>query len=217
VGCREAGPIYNEFHLQIAEKWLSGFDLKCIVMMRNPLDVTASIKFIPSAQGKKEHDPSLVPRTAREWCRSVSIGLARAYAQPLNYRLVRYEDLVADPHRSTQALCEFLGVQFQEERMLSLADFPDHKDNTSFAEQDNVQQAYRVYRPSSRQQYLAKQEISTVREICAELAWAVGYRDESLRPAGEAAPSKEAPDLGAVKSKFSRWSKHLFSPSKHSP
>ncbi len=206
----------NEFYLNVAEGWLSDFDVKCLVMMRNPLDVAASIKFIPSAQGKNENDPRLVPRTAREWCRSVTIGLARAYAQPRNFRVVRYEDLVADPNGCTQGLCEFLGVDFQENRMLSLADFSDHKDNSSFAEQDKIQQAYRIYRPSSRQQYLSNEEISAVREICGELAWAAGYTDANLLPTSEMAFPQAASDLGLVKAKLSRWSKHLLSLSKNS-
>jgi hypothetical protein len=92
--------------------------------------------------------------------------------------------------------------------MLSLADFSEHKDNTSFAEQDNLQQAYRVYKPASRKQYLSADDMSVVRDICGELAWAVGYEDDNLVPSYEAAP-KQPWDFESIKTRIFRWSKHF--------
>lgn len=202
----------NEFYLYLAEHWLKDFELKCIIMMRNPLDVIASYKFIPSARGSNEGDPSLIARTARDWCRSVTLGLARSYAQPRNYLLLRYEDLVSDPLAKAQELCNFIGISFEESRMLSLADFSEHKDNTSFAKQDNLNQTYRVYRPDSRKRFLSADEVSTICNMCGEVAWAVGYNDENLTPSSQYSSRRQASDLElTIRNKIARWSRSLFS------
>jgi len=201
----------NEFYLGLAEDWLRDYELKCIVMMRNPLDVVASYKFIPSGHGKKEKDAELVQRSARNWHRSITLGLAKRFARPHNYYLLKYEDLVADPHKKARELCDFIGVEFEESRMLSLADYAEHKDNTSFERQENLQQTYRVYQPESRKRYLSEEETSVVREICGELAWAVGYEDENFAPADRTMSDHGNAATNPQLKKFRRWSKHLFS------
>jgi len=200
----------NEFYLDLAEEWLKGSQLKCIIMMRNPIDVCASYKFIPGAQGKNEKDAGLVYRSAHEWVRSITVALAKRYARPQNYFLLRYEDLVADPHAQTRALCEFLGVDFEESRMLSLADFSGHKDNTSFGQEQNLQQTYRIYRPESRKQFLSNDETMVVRDVCGELAWAVGYQDEIFMPADREAPGDGVATKKHQINKLRRWSRSLF-------
>lgn len=201
----------NEFYLDLAEEWLKDRQLKCIIMMRNPLDVVASYKFIPGAQGKKEKDTGLVARSAQEWRRSIILGLAKQYARPKDYFLLKYEDLVADPHAHTRALCDFIGVEFEASRMLSFTDFAEHKDNTSFERQENLQQTYRVYQPDSRKHFLSEDETSVVREICGELAWAVGYQDENFVPADHTMPEFVSGVTKPPLKKLRRWSKNLFS------
>lgn len=201
----------NEFYLDLAEEWLENLQFKCIIMMRNPLDVVASYKFIPGAQGKKEKDTGLVYRSAQEWLRSITIALAKRYAKPESYFLLRYEDLVAGPHAQTRALCDFIGVDFEESRMLSLSDFAEHKDNTSFGQQQNIQQTYRVYQPESRKHFLSDDEIMVVQDVCGELAWAVGYQDESFEPVNCRTRERESAMTKPQLNKLRRWSRSLFS------
>jgi hypothetical protein len=172
---------------------------------------------MPSAHGKNEADAGLVPRAARDWYRSISLSLARVYARPQNYLLLKYEDLVSDPNGKTKKLCDFIGVDFEEDRMLSFSDFAHHKDNTSFAQLDNLQQSYRVYRPDSRKQFLDAEEHAIVRDFCGELAWAVGYDDEAFATAHDVAPSERFTSLEPIKSKLYRWSKNLLQQQKSRP
>jgi hypothetical protein len=139
------------------------------------------------------------------------------YARPQNYLLLKYEDLVSDPNGKTKKLCDFIGVDFEERRMLSFSDFANHKDNTSFAQLDNLQQSYRVYRPDSRKRFLDAEERAIVRDFCGELAWAVGYDDEAFATAHEVASRERFTSLEPIKSKLYRWSRNLLQQQKSRP
>lgn len=207
----------NEFYLDLVEDWLKSFDFRCIIMMRNPVDVVASYKFLPAAHGKKEQESGLAVQSAVDWCRSVSLALAKSRIKPRNYYLLKFEDLVSDPRKKTKELCDFIDVEFEEARMLSFSDFSKHKDNTSFAEQDNLQQTDRVYQPGSRKQFLSAHEISTVEEICGELAWALGYDEENFLPSHGPSAEDESAITKPARNRLRRWSKNLFTSHKMHP
>ena len=175
---------YNEFYYETIRAWLEGFDLKFVHLVRNPFDVIASYKHAPF-RGAERHKRYDVAALCRNWVRSVSIGLARAHTDPETYCLVKYEDLTTNPARTTESLCAFLGVEFEPERMLNLADYKGYADNTSFP-QDSASQSGEhtpIHPPRSRKGYLTRSEIRTVSALCGELAHALGYEDADFHPA----------------------------------
>lgn len=174
---------YNEFYLDTIEPWLAGFEFKFILMLRNPFDVLASYKHKPFGVGIDPDDDAWVPAFVENWRRSASIGLAKAHTHPEHYLVLKYEDLTRDTAAKTKQLCHFLGIDFEKERMLDLADFSNNKDNTSFSSDTQSQTRGKIYQPPSRKKHLTRTEIEAVRTTCGELAWALGYVDEDFTPA----------------------------------
>lgn len=195
---------FNEFYLDTIESWLADFDFKFVLMVRNPLDVLASYKHKPFGDDLDTDDDSWVPAFVKNWHRSVCLGLAKSYIHPEHYFVLRYEDLTRDTTKKTEELCAFLGVEFEQKRMLNLSAFASNKNNTSFARNYAVSSDTKIYAPPSRKNYLSKNEIAQVGRTCGELAWALGYEDEDFRPA----PPQHKGATG-FKQKFGRWSKAL--------
>lgn len=177
----------NEFHYGLIEQWLEGYDVRFLQMVRNPLDVIASHKHAPFRRDKRGTEIDVTSRCGR-WRRSVSIGLARAYADPEKYRVVRYEDLTADPVGVTRTLCDFLGVEFEEARMLTLSDYRGRVDNTSFAPADGDRHAEHatIHRLRTRKHHLTPGDQAVIARLCGELADALGYHDDDFRPRARA-------------------------------
>jgi hypothetical protein len=66
--------------------------------------------------------------------------------------------------------------------MLTLSDYRrDHKDNTSFPQQTGTGHSV-IYKPVSRKHYLTAGETGVMASICGELARAIGYEDQDLKP-----------------------------------
>ena len=172
----------NEFHYSLIEQWLQDYELRFLQMVRNPLDVIASHKHAPHRGDKRGTQIDVRSQCAR-WRRSVSLGLARAYATPEKYRVVRYEDLTADPVGVTRTLCDYLGVEFEEARMLTLSDYTGRVGNTSFVQTDGDRHAeYPTIRQlGTRKHHLTPQERAVIAQLCGELAEALGYDDDDLR------------------------------------
>ncbi len=174
---------YNEFYLGNIETWLQDFDQKFVHMLRNPIDVIASYKHKPFGASFDNDDIEWVSNIAHRWRRSASIGLARAHTHPTQHMVMKFEDLTTRPADETRKLCEFIGVEFEEERMLNLADYAGHKDNTSFTgDMAQSEENKQVYQPASRKQHLTNTELEVIGKICGELAWALCYIDENLQP-----------------------------------
>lgn len=192
----------NELNYDRILKSLSGFDTRFIQIVRNPLDVIASFKYAPFRKNVLP-DETEIAALVSDWVRSLSVGLARAFTAPASYRVIKYETLTADPEQETRKLCEFLGVDFQGERMLNLADFSEHKDNTSFAGDDSNAQtgdsAGRVRNRQSRKSHLSPAELDIVTGLCGELALAFGYDDEEFSrpdsPVNLPGPPKKQPGV----------------------
>jgi hypothetical protein len=195
---------FNEFYLDTIEHWLTDFDLKFILMVRNPFDVLASYKHKPFGDGFNPDDDSWVPTFVKNWHRSVCLGLAKSHAHPEHYFVLRYEDLTRDTAAKTKELCAFFGVEFEQERMLNLTDFASKKNNTSFTENLEAKPDAKIYAPPSRKSYLSKTEIAQVCKTCGELAWALGYQDEDFRPG-----PPEHKVAGGLRQRFGYWSKAL--------
>lgn len=199
---------YNEFYLDTLESWLEGFDFKFIVMVRNPFDVLASYKHKPFGVGIDPNDDAWIPAFVENWRRSVSIGLAKAHAHPEHYYVLKYEDLTADTVTQTDKLCRFLGIEFEKERMLSLSDFANNKDNTSFSNDDQNGKQGKIYQPPSRKKFLSPAEIEEVRTICGELAWALNYPDEDFKPLPPLQRRQFGQERRFLKSLRSLWHKN---------
>jgi hypothetical protein len=172
----------NEFHYDLITQWLKGYDVRFLQMVRNPLDAIASHKHAPF-RGDKRGKQIDVRSECGRWRRSVSIGLARAYAHPENYHVVRYEELTADPAGVTRTLCDFLGVAFEEARMLSLSDYAGRSDNTSFghADVDPRVEHPAIHQLGTRKHHLTDAEQAVIARLCGELARALDYEDAELR------------------------------------
>ena len=174
---------HNEFYLETIEEWLQDFDLKFVHMLRNPIDVIASYKHKPFGSTIEDDKIDWVNNIAHHWLRSASIGLARAHSHPNQYMVIKFENLTSTPADVTRGLCEFIGVEFEEERMLNLSDYAGHKDNTSFTgDMAQSEENKQVYRPASRKQHLTNNELELIGKICGEMAWALGYIDENFHP-----------------------------------
>jgi ornithine cyclodeaminase/alanine dehydrogenase-like protein (mu-crystallin family) len=93
---------------------------KIVHVVRDPRDVVASLK---AHKKRKIKDGALVPTgycmpvnfCIDRWQLAIEHALARR--DSANYHEVRYESLILETERTLRALCEFLGVDF-DERML---------------------------------------------------------------------------------------------------
>lgn len=197
----------NEFYYPAIMNALKGFDVRFIHLVRNPYDAIASFKHA-HFRAAENHDNPLqgIAARAEKWTRSLSLGSARALFQPQAYCLVKFEDLTKDSVNTTARLCEFLDVEFERDRMLSLSDFSENRDNTSFSASDStkssdaVDNTGRVHALESRKGYLTEQEIQLVGSICGEMAQAIGYEDEDFN----AEPGKEVASAGRARRNIGR-------------
>jgi len=104
--------VLNEFRISTFREWLGDFRL--VHMVRDPLATYAS--------GHQHAPPDLrrAVRWARLWRESARLGLRGRRDDPARYRLVRYEDLTAQPAATVAGIAEFLGIPFEEQAMLGL-------------------------------------------------------------------------------------------------
>jgi hypothetical protein len=173
---------FSEFFLEMYDDWLADAESKFVYVLRNPFDVMASLKHSHiHPQWKVFTD--LIEVQARNWLRSVAIALGRHHAQRENFFIVRYEDFITEPVRLGSALCEFLGVDFEEQAMLNRVDYAHHDTNTSFPARfaEREDKSTYIYRTNSRKDTLSQKEISAISSICGELATSLGYHDRDLK------------------------------------
>ena len=191
---------YNEFFFETYQSWLRDYDLKFVHVVRNPLDVLASLKH--SHIHKNLHAfNDLLEIQARNWSRSTALGLARRQQYPGNYFLFEYEAFVETPEASVAELCDFIGIAPEPERMLNRVDYGYHDTNTSFpdiARQSGGQTDY-VYRASSRKSFLDRAEVDLVAAVCGEVAHAIGYMDEDFKPRRPDYPGNVKPSVKAAR------------------
>ena len=201
----EKSPL-NEFFYDIILDWLRDFEIRFIHLVRNPFDVMASYKYFNFLKNKRKSTLNSINAHIINWNRSVSMGLARSYYNPSKYYVLKYEDLASDPVGKTKELCEFIGVNFEKERMLRLSDYSGYNDNTSFKK--NSGKSHKDYRginkPESRKHYLDGSEIRRVVTVCGELALALGYKDTDFHQF-----PPEQPSLSAFKN-FKKYVRNLL-------
>lgn len=118
------------------------------------------------------------------------------------YRLVKYEDLVADPEQTVRPLAEFLGLEYTD-AMIN----PGERDKTGFSsmETHKLQTLEKVTtgRIGRYKGKLAKGDIAVTERLCAELMRGLGYKLEGLDGAyGTCMLALKSP--GAVLERFKR-------------
>jgi Sulfotransferase family len=117
LACREGKRLWGE-KTPFYSAWLTKLGVaypkgRFIALVRDPRDVAMSLHGI--SWGRREY-PTLADAGMR-W-RYAMDGIERA--RPLlgeRLKVIRYEDLVADPEGHARALCEFLGVRFAPEML----------------------------------------------------------------------------------------------------
>lgn len=169
---------FSEFYIDAYQDWLAEDELKFIYVLRNPFDVMASLKHSHIHTGWRGYR-DLLEVQARNWRRSTSAILARAYAERQNFLVIRYEDFVRDPVGSGSHLCEFVGVDFEKDAMLNREEYAYHDTNTSFPERfaKREDKATYIYQAESRKACLTRAEIELISHICGETALSLGYED----------------------------------------
>lgn len=162
---------HYERHLDIFDEWFGG-GYNFIHLIRHPADTYASQRWYMGT--KRDIN---VGGWASAWVKSVHIGLRRSFTHRHRYRVVRYEDLVSDPEGVLGELCEFLELEFEKERMFSMADY-DQKDNSSFkevADQKTYDGLIRQNDDLDRVSMLSDDEVKAIAALCGPTAELVGY------------------------------------------
>lgn len=90
-------------------------DARIVHVVRDPRD---RYEAVVTRDGRA---PGRLWRTTAQWCASAERAERNARRHPGRYTVVRYEDLVADPATTVQALCDFLGEDY-EPAMLAVPD-----------------------------------------------------------------------------------------------
>ena len=85
-------------------------DAKFVELVRDGRDVSLSIMGLPFGG----NDPYT---TGKRWASCIRKGAAARAAMPDRVVLVRYEDLVANPEPEVRRVCEFLGIEYEEEML----------------------------------------------------------------------------------------------------
>lgn len=170
VGKRRVGEksVLNEFRCDLFDAWFS--DYRLVQMVRDPVAVYASSS-VGRTPGLRE-----AIRWGRLWASSAAVGLSRARREPTLHRLVRYEDLTRDPRTTIAAVCEFVGVEPEEDAMLGLAGY-EAKENSSFevAGSGTYDGAIRRSDEVDRHGAISPRERAVLAETCGSAASALGY------------------------------------------
>lgn len=167
----------NEHCMEQMDEWFAHDHLVVVHMVRDPVERLASLTKAPfRAHMDVDVDPT---RQGRLWCASVRRAVQRSMASPDTYRMVRYEDLTADPEPVAKELFGMIGVD-HEPAALELWAY-DSPDNTSFPERDRASlPSIRV--PPSRAAVLDDEQIALTIDATGALAAAIGY--EAYRDLG---------------------------------
>jgi hypothetical protein len=166
--------VLNEFRLDVLRAWFG--DYRLVHMIRDPVAAYAS------AFAGQRPDSRRATRWGRVWLASALIGLQQARDEAARHRLVRYEDLTADPRATIASVAEFVGVPFEEAAMLGLDGY-EEKENSSFAAAacGTYEGAIRRHDEVDRRSAVHPRERLALASVCGHAARALGYRLERRR------------------------------------
>ena len=123
-------PLYMQ-HLQLLERLFP--DALWVHLVRDGRDAALSFLALPEGfSGKTWAQPRTVAQFAARW--AVEIDAARALGRRAGERYLelRYEDLVADPARELQRICEFASLPWEPEMVeyagkVDVSNLPEHQ------------------------------------------------------------------------------------------
>jgi sulfotransferase family protein len=166
--------VLNEFRVDAFEAWFG--DYRLVHMIREPIATYAS------GHRSKPRSVRQAIRWGRVWAASAAIGLRRARSDPGRHKLVRYEELAAQPRATIAAVCEFAGLEPEEEAMLGLAAY-EQKENSTFgaAATGSYEGAIRQSDAVDRHAAVHARERAALARICGAAASALGYALEGRR------------------------------------
>jgi sulfotransferase family protein len=148
---------------------------KIIHMMRDPRDRYAS------AKTRWTDMKGRVGAGTAMWLESVKLARRGQRKYPGQYKVVRYEDLVAQPEQTVRTICEFLGEEYIPE-MLTMIGAPTHRNkgsNSSYGKREVGQistDSIARYR-----QVLSRQEIKYMEDFCRNGMREFGYTQDDIR------------------------------------
>ena len=163
--------VLNELRLDAFEEWFA--DYRFVHMVRDPVTAYAS----GHSGGPRSVRQAV--RWGRLWVASTELGLRSECTHPDRRRLVRYEDLTAEPAATVTALCEFLGLEPELGSMLDLAAY-DEKENSSFAasSEGDYEGAVRRSDGVDRRAAVSPRERAALAAVCGAVAGQLGYELE---------------------------------------
>lgn len=142
---------------------------KCILIIRDPRDVLASVNYPKGTKYLGEKRPSLF--VLRSWRKSVECAFA--LREQKNLLFLRYEDLVDDPHSELEKIAKFLNIEGVPHGFLKKGILDRNGNawqaNTSFEKKDSFisKKSKGIYK-----QTLSTQEIKYTEVICQyEMGW----------------------------------------------
>jgi hypothetical protein len=148
-------------------------DAKFVYLVRDPRDMALSWKLSPNLRG-------CVIRAGNTWKRDQTKYLKIFSCLKLKNRaiLMRYEDLLTRPDYSLKRLCNFLGVQF-ENQLLAFRDSNLTAQNAnSSADWRNLNKPLMTRNFNKYLLHLSEEEIKYIECLCAEEMDILGYRRE---------------------------------------
>lgn len=96
--------LHTELHAdRVFEEWP---DARMVYLMRDPRDRYVSV------MGRQEKGSDRHASIIGRWIRSTRAAEAQVRKRPQSFRIVRYEDLVADPEGVVRAVCGFVGLDY---------------------------------------------------------------------------------------------------------
>jgi Sulfotransferase family len=160
--------VLNEFRLEVFDAWFA--DYRVVQMIRHPVATYAS-----SRAGRPPSVREAI-RWGRLWASSAALASSAEHSRTGRHKVVRYEDLTADPRTTIAAVCEFVGVEPEEDAMLGLDGYAA-KENSSFpaAASGTYVGAIRRSDGIDRLETVDPRDRAALAETCGPAARALGY------------------------------------------
>jgi hypothetical protein len=178
VAARAGKPRWGDKSLNIeqyTERLMAGYPgARVLHMIRDPRDRYASVL----ARWKRRRGD--VGAGTAAWLWSARLAIRNQTAYPGQYRIVRYEDLAADPEGSVASICSFIDEPY-EPTMLTMRGggrFHEEGSNSSYGPRE-----VGVIAPDSIGKFrsvLSPRQIAVIQHLAGEPMAALGYRRDGV-------------------------------------
>ena len=160
-------------NLRFASDWIAAKpDIKLVHIIRDGRANAASV--LPLDWG-----PNDIIRAAKWWKRKTTEGLEAARMWPEHVKLIRYEDLVADPHATCSALSNWLELRFDSNLLLlNRTSIPE----STRAQHRLVENPPDASRIDAWKQHLSSDEVACFEWYAGDLLQRLGYGLHGPRP-----------------------------------